>query len=129
MAGAIVGRLSSWMQGEPFSLPKTLPLMVVAALLVVLLHFLQPTLAGADGVKAITAWGTRGFVAWGDIERVAFGRLYLLQPSLKLTDRRGRAYWIATDTKDLGALHALACRYGGADHPLAKALETPLHAL
>ena len=30
MLGAIVGRVSLWVQGQPFSLPSTLPLMVIA---------------------------------------------------------------------------------------------------
>ena len=129
MLGAVVGRLSMWAQGQPFALPSTLPLMAVAATLVVLIYYLQPTLAGKEGVKAMNNWGVRKFVKWLDIEAVTFARWYLVQPSLKLVDRSGRAYWIARDTKDLGALHALAVEYGGNGHPLARALETPLHAL
>lgn len=129
MLGAVVGRLTLWVQGQPFSLPGTLPLMAVAAMMVVLMYYFQPTLAGKDGVKAMSAWGFRRFVAWADIESVRFARLYLLQPSLKIVDSRGRAYWIAKETRNLGALHALAVEYGGASHPLARALETPLHAL
>lgn len=127
--GGIVGRLSLWIQGEPFSLPNTLPLMAIAAVLVVLMHYLQPTMAGEDGIKAMNSWGVRRFLKWSDIASVTFGRMYGVQPSLKLTDRNGRAYWIARDTKHLGALHALAVEHGGRTHPLARALETPLHAL
>lgn len=129
LLGAIVARLSLWMQGEPFSLPSTLPLMAIAAVLVVVIYYLQPTLAGEPGIKAMNIWGVRRLVGWSDIESVSFARWYLVQPSLKLVDRSGRTYWIARDTKDLGALHALAVEHGGAGHPLAKALETPMYAL
>lgn len=127
--GALTGRVLMWAQGEPFSLPNTLPLMAVAAVFVVLLYVLQPTLAGEAGVKAMTVWGTRRLLRWTDIESVAFARLYGLQPSLKLVDRRGRACWIARDTRDLAGLYTLAVAHGGADHPLTRALQTPLHAL
>ena len=129
LLGTIVARLSLWVQGEPFTLPSTLPLMAIAAVLVVLIYYLQPTLAGERGLKAMNVWGVRKFVNWSDIESVNFARWYLVQPSLRLVDRGGRTYWIAKDTKDLGALHALAVKHGGASHPLARALETPLHAL
>lgn len=127
--GAIVGRLSLWVQGQPFSLPGTLPLMVIAAAMVAVMYYFQPTLAGPKGVKAMSNWGFRKQVSWSDIQSVHFARWYFLQPSLKLVDRNGSTYWIAKDTKDLGELHAMVVQYGGADHPLALALETPLHAL
>jgi hypothetical protein len=127
--GAIVGRVSLWVQGQPFSLPSTLPLMVIAAVLVALMYYLLPTLAGEQGVKAMNTWGIRRLVPWSEIKSVTFARWYLVQPSLKLVDQDGNAYWIAKDTKDLGALHALAVQHGGAAHPLAQALETPLYAL
>ncbi len=129
MLGGIIGRLSVWIKGEPFSLPNTLPLMALAAFVVVVIYYFQPTLAGKDGVKAANSWGTRKLLKWSDIQSVTFGRLYLLQPSLRLIDGRGRSHWIAKDTKDLGGLHTLAVEYGGKKHPLARALETPLHAL
>ena len=129
MLGAIVGRVSLWVQGQPFSLPSTLPLMVIAAVMVALMYYLLPTMAGERGVKAMNTWGIRRLVPWTEIESVTFARWYFVQPSLKLVDRRGNVYWIAKDTKDLGALHAISVHYGGAAHPLAQALETPLHAL
>lgn len=127
--GAIAGRVLMWAQGEPFSFPNTLPLMAVAAVFVVLLHVLQPTRAGEPGVKAMTVWGTRRLVRWSDIKSVSFARLYGLQPSLKLTDQRGRSYWIARDTRNLAGLFQLTVAHAGAAHPLAQALQTPLHAL
>jgi hypothetical protein len=129
MLGAVVGRLSRWIQGEPFSWPETLPMMAIAAVLVMSIYYLQPTLGGPQGIKAMNSWGFRRALKWSDIVSVGFGRMYGMQPSLKLLDRHGRAHWIARDTKDLGALHRLAVEHGGAHHPLAQALETPLHAL
>jgi hypothetical protein len=127
--GGVVGSGVEWIQGQAFSLPNTLPLMVAAALLVALTYFLQPTLVGAPGLKLMTAWGFRRHVPWSEIKTVSMARLFLVQPSLKLTDSAGRAYWIAKDTKDLRGLHALAVLHGGKDHPLTRALETPLFQL
>jgi hypothetical protein len=129
LLGAFASRAATWMNGEPFSWPNTVPLMVIAAAMVVAIYFLQPTLCGASGVKAVNTWGFRKHVAWNEITSVSFGRLYLLQPSLKIIDCNGRRYWIARDTKDLGSMHALAKIHGGACHPLTLALETPLYQL
>ena len=117
------------MNGEPFSWPNTMPLMVIAAVMVVALYFLQPTLCGESGVKAVNTWGFRRHVAWSEIKSVSVGRLYLIQPSLKLVDSEGRSYWIARDTKDLRSMHTLAKAHGGPGHPLTVALETPLYQL
>ena len=129
LIGAVTAHLILWMQGEPFSLPNTLPLMAVAAVPVVLMHYFQPTMAGEQGVKAINIWGIRKLVNWPDIQSVTFARYYLVQPSLRLVDQGGQTYWISKDTKNLGALYALAIKHGGTNHPLARALETPMHAL
>lgn len=129
MLGALVGRVMRWLDGQPFSLPDTLPLMAAAAVLVMLIYYFQPTLAGPPGVKAVNSWGVRRLVGWADIQAVTLARMHLIQPSLKLLDHRGRSLWIARDSKDLGALHRLAVEHGGVGHPLARALETPLHAL
>jgi hypothetical protein len=118
-----------WLQGQPFSLPNTLPLMGVAALFVAIVYFLQPTLAGPAGLKVMNTWGFRRQLEWSNIKAVSLGRLYLVQPSLKIVDGKGRAYWIARDTKDMKGLYAIARSCGGPDHPLTKALETPLFAL
>jgi hypothetical protein len=127
--GAAVARVIDWTQGLPFSWPNTLPLMAVAALIVVTGYFLQPTLVGAEGLKAMTIWGFRRHIRWADIQAVSLTRLYLVQPSLRLTDSTGRSYWIARDTKNLQGLHALALQHGGKSHPLTVALETPLFQL
>jgi hypothetical protein len=127
--GALVARVNLWVQGEPFSLPNTLPLMGVAAVVVITIYFFQPTLCGASGLKVMNGWGIRKFVAWPEIGQVTLGRLYFIQPSLKLTDLQGRTFWIARDTKDLLGLHTLAVKYGGSSHPLTLALETPLFRL
>jgi hypothetical protein len=103
--------------------------MAIAAVMVVAIYFLQPTLCGESGVKAVNTWGLRKHVAWSDIKSVSLGRLYLVQPSLKLVDSQGRSYWIARDTKDLRSMHTLANAHGGPDHPLTVALETPLYKL
>ena len=127
--GAAVGRISLWIQGEPFSLLSTAPLMAVAAVIVAAVHFLQPTQAGPQGLNLMQSWGFRRAVPWAAVRDVSFARLYLLQPSMRLTDTQGRVYWIARDTKDLKGLHALALEHAGATHPLTRALETPLFAL
>ena len=129
LLGAFTARLLLWWEGEPFSLPNTLPLMGVAAVVVALLYLFSPTLAGPAGLKVMNAWGFRRPVAWAEIERVSFARMYFVQPALKLVTTAGRTYWIARDTKDLDGLHALALVHGGQGHPLTQALETPLHAL
>ena len=127
--GAMIARVSLWVQGEPFSVPNTLPLMGVAAVLVAVIYFFQPTLAGPEGVQVMNSFGFRRLVKWSDIQTTTLGRLYFVQPSLKILDLRGRAYWIARDTKDMNGLYAIARACGGVDHPLTKALETPLFAL
>ncbi|MBL8515182.1 MAG: hypothetical protein JNJ55_14405 [Betaproteobacteria bacterium] len=128
LMGAVVGRTLAWMNGAAFSLPNTLPLMVMAAVLVALVYFLQPTLAGPEGVKSMNAWGFRRQIAWADIQSVSFGRYYVLQPSFKLVSKDGATCWIARDSRNLPGLHQMALRHGGPDHPLTKALETPLYA-
>jgi hypothetical protein len=127
--GELIGRVSLLVQGEPYALPNTLPLMGVAAVVVMMTYFFQPTLCGASGLKLMSAWGYRRSVTWPEITQVTFDRLYWIQPSLRLTDRRGRSHWIARDTKDLKGLHSLSTQHGGAAHPLTAALETPLFEL
>lgn len=127
--GALLGRGLLWLEGQPFSWPNTLPLMAVAALGVLAIYFFQPNQAGPGGLNLMNSWGFRRRLEWSDIQSADFARMYYLQPSVRLKDARGRSHWIATDTKDLKGLHALAVAHGGADHPLARALETPLYKL
>jgi hypothetical protein len=127
--GAVVGRVSLWVQGQPFSWPATLPLMAVAAVMVVALYVLTPTLAGPAGLKVTTFWGIRRPLAWGDVVSARLARLYLVVPSIELRDARGRRFWISRDTRNLARLHALARAHGGPAHPLTRVLETPLHGL
>lgn len=129
LLGAVVARVSLWLQGAPFSWPDTLPFMGFTALVVTLVYFFQPTTCSAQGLNVMTTWGFRRSVGWDQITQVSFARLYMLQPSIKLVDDQGRSYWISRDTKDLKRLHADALMYGGASHPLTQALQTPFFEL
>ena len=126
LLGAVVGRVSLWLQGAAFSWPDTLPFMGFTAVTVTLVYFFQPTVCGAHGLKVMTTWGFRRSLRWDQVTQVGFARLYLLQPSFKLLDDKGRAYWISRDTKDLKGLYADSLRFGGVTHPLTRALQTPL---
>jgi hypothetical protein len=129
LLGAFTAAALRWFAGKPFSWPDTLPLMLIAAVIVVLTYVLQPTLAGAAGLRVLNTWGTRSFLGWGEVVRVDFARLYGLQPSLRLRDQRGRSYWIARESSGLQTLWRLAVQHGGPQHPLALALQTPLYRL
>lgn len=129
LLGAVAARLSQWLQGAPFSWPDTLPFMGFTAVAVTIVYFFQPTKCGPQGLMAMTPWGVRRHVAWDQIKEVTFGRLYLLQPSLKLIDAQGRTFWISRDTKDLRGLHTDSMKFGGPLHPLTVALQTPLFEL
>lgn len=115
--------------GEPFSLPSTLPLTATAAVMVVARCWLSSVVAGAPGLNVMDAWGMRRFVAWSDVKPASLTRESLIHPPVRLVDRQGHSSWIARDTRDLGALHAIAVGFGGAGHPLARVLPTPLHRL
>jgi hypothetical protein len=127
--GALLGSLPGWWAGRAVVWPDTVPLMAVAAVMVVLTYWLQPTLAGPAGLRVMNSWGVRGFVGWSEVASVELARLYGLQPSLRLRNHRGRSYWIARDSERLQDLWALAVQHGGAQHPLALALQTPLYRL
>jgi hypothetical protein len=129
MAGAVTARLLDVLQGRAFSWPQTLPLMVVAAVMVVSLHLLLPLRAGPRGLKALNVWGWPRHVAWEEVVEARLARVMWLYPSIRLSDTRGRSLWISLDTQNLAGLHALARTHGGAAHPLTRVLETPLHAL
>ena len=108
MLGAAGAKFKHWLQGEPLPMPNTLPYMVLAAVVVAYSYFIQPTMAGPKGMKAMRSWGWRSVVGWTEIADVTFARYYLLQPSFRLVDVKGRVYWIARDTKDLKGLYAIA---------------------
>ena len=72
--------------------------------------------------------GIRRLVAGSETRFVALARWHLMQPSPQLADDDGDAHWIARDTEDPAALHAVALRYGVIGHPIVRALETSLHA-
>ncbi len=129
MAGAVASRGWSWLEGGAFSWPQSLPLMLLAAVLVVALHLLLPTQAGPEGLVLGTAWGWRRRVGWEDIVEVRHARLFPMQQGMRLRDRQGRIFWISRDTEDLSGLHALALSRGGPAHPLTLALEMPMHRL
>jgi hypothetical protein len=129
LIGAVLARTLLWLQGRPFTWPDTLPMMGAAVVMVLAMHYFQPTQAGARGLHVMNTWGVRRWLAWDEVAAVSFGRLYFLHPSMRLKDRAGRSYWIATDTKNLQGLHTLAQSHGGAQHPLVQALETPLYRL
>lgn len=129
LLGAMIARVWDWAQGQPFSLPETVPVMLGTAAFVSITYLLQPTLCGASGVTAMTLWGFRRHVSWGDIQTAALARYFIVQPSFKLTDGQGRTYWIARDTQNLAGLHALAREHGGPDHSLTRVLETPAYRL
>ncbi|MDX2220726.1 MAG: hypothetical protein SF172_17030 [Burkholderiales bacterium] len=129
LLGGLTSRGLLWLEGQPFNWPDTLPMMAVAAVIVLLVHFFQPSQAGEAGLHVMNTWGFRRKLAWADVQSVSFARLYLLQPSMRLRDGEGRSYWIAIDTHDLAGLHELARAHGGPGHPLTVALETPLHKL
>jgi hypothetical protein len=119
-------RGASWLRGEPFSWPSTLPLALTAGLVVMAFYFLRATQAGADGLKLLSRLGHRRFVSWADVSEVSFGHRQPLEPNFRVTDRQRRVHWIPRHTKDLRLLQKLASQFGGPDHVLALMLETPL---
>lgn len=129
MAGAVAGQAWGWLQGEAFSWPQSLPMMVTAVITVVLVHLLMPTEAGPDGLKLGTFWGWRRSVAWEDIVSAEHLRGVPLMVGIRLRDRQGRNYLLPRDTVGLPTLHALAHARGGPRHPLTLALEVPMYRL
>jgi hypothetical protein len=127
--GASLAQVINWLEGQPWSWPPTLLLMGIAAVMVLGMHWLQPTQAGPQGLRLMGADGLRRAVRWDEIVEVRMGRMHGLQPALRIIDRRGRSLWLPRDTHDLRGLHALALHHGGAEHPLTRALATPLYAL
>lgn len=127
--GVAVSAATQLLQGQRPTWPNTVPMMVFGAVLVLALYWLQPTLAGPGGLRVLNIWGFRRPVRWDEIVAVEHARYYLVMPAMRLVTAAGRSYWIPRESERLPALHALALRAGGPAHPLARALETPLHAL
>jgi ribose/xylose/arabinose/galactoside ABC-type transport system permease subunit len=131
LVGAVLGRLIRWLQGEPFVWPETLWLMGVTGVLVLAVYALLPARADEQGLDAFDGLGLRHRLPWAQIVRVELRPWWAMwcAPALCLVTTEGRRRWLARDTRGLDALHALARRTAGPDHPLVRALETPLHRL
>ena len=125
-ATALVSALSRWAAGHPFSLPSTLPLAAVAAVIVIGMHALRPVQAGPNGILLLRRTGQRRRVPWESITSVSFGRRLPLEPAFRVADSSGRVHWLPRHTANLRALQRLVVQYGGPAHPLARALETPI---
>ena len=126
IAVAALLRVGSWLSGQPFSWPSTIPLALAAGFIVVVFYLLRPVQAGPGGLHLLSRLGHRRFVAWDEIDAVRFSHRQPLEPAFRLTDRRGRVHWIPRHTKGLRELHDMAVRFGGAEHALTVALETPI---
>jgi hypothetical protein len=125
-AAALASALARWAAGDPFSLPSTLPLALVAAVIVLGMHWFRPVLAGEEGVVLLRRSGARRLVPWASFASVGFGRRLPLEPAFRITDTAGTVYWLPLHTANLRELQRLAARNGGPAHPLARALETPV---
>lgn len=130
-AGALLARTLAWLEGEPFRGVPSLFIMALAAPSVLLWYRFFAAAAGEAGLKLFDTAGFPRQVRWDEIEAVSLARWpYLLfAPSLKLVLRDGRVRWLPRETQGLGQLHTLALARLGAQHPLVRALETPLHRL
>jgi hypothetical protein len=123
---AVLLRVGSWLSGQPFSWPSTLPLALAAGSIVLAFYVLRPVQADAEGMNLLSRLGHRRFVRWGDMREVGFGHRMPLEPALRITDVRGGVHWIPRHTKDLRQLQRMSATYGGPAHPLALKLESPL---
>jgi hypothetical protein len=119
-------RVGTWLSGEPFSWPSTLPLSLAAGLIVLVFYLLRPIQAGPGGLNLLSRFGHRRMVSWEEIPDAGFGHRQPLEPAFRVGDRRGRIHWIPRHTKELRILQEMAVQFGGANHPLAVILETPL---
>jgi len=121
-----VFRVGSWISGQPFSWPSTVPFALAAGAIVLAFYVLRPVQAGPRGLNVLSRLGHRRWVAWSDVTDVQFGHRQPLEPALRIADRQGRVHWIPRHTQNLRTLQQMAVQFGGAAHPLAVALETPL---
>jgi len=125
-AAAVASATGRWASGQPFSLPSTLPLAVVAGVIVLGMHWLRPVRANEQGILLLRRSGGRRFLPWASISSVSFGRRLPLEPAFRIVDSSGAVLWLPRHTANLRALQLLAVQYGGDTHPLARALETPV---
>jgi hypothetical protein len=125
-AAALASAISRWAAGQPFSLPSTLPLAVVAAVIVLGMYWLRPVQVKQEGILLLRRTGRRRLVPWQSITSVSFGRRLPLEPAFRVADSSGQIHWLPRQTANLRALQQLVVQYGGASHPLARALETPI---
>ncbi len=129
--GTLLARGADWLQGEPFRAVPTLFVMALAGPSVLLWYYGLAARAGEVGLKLFDNTGLPRRVGWDEIQSARLARWpYLLwAPSLRVQLSNGRVRWLPRETQGLDELHALALRVGGVEHPLVKALETPLHRL
>ena len=123
---ALASAIGRWVAGQPYSFPSTLPLAVVAAIIVLGMHWLRPVQAGPEGIMLLRRTGQRRLVPWQSITSVSFGRRLPLEPAFRVADSAGQIHWLPRHTANLRALQLLVAHYGGTAHPLARALETPI---
>lgn len=118
--------VAHWLAGTPLAWPAILqPSFAVAAMVAVLFLF-RPVRISAEGVFALNRLGFPRFMAWHSVAEVGFGRRHPLEPGFQLRDVDGRKRWIPRHTMRLREMQQLAVRFGGREHPLARALETPV---
>jgi len=125
-AAALASAVSRWVAGQPFSLPSTLPLAVVAAIIVVGMHWLRPVQVNEQGLLLLRRSGQRRLVSWQSVSAVTFGRRLPLEPGFRIVDTANQVFWLPRHTANLRELQQLVVQHAGIDHPLAKALETPI---
>ena len=125
-AAALASAISRWAAGQPFSLPSTLPLAAVAAVIVLGMYWLRPVQVSPEGILLLRRTGQRRLVPWQSITSVSFGRRLPLEPAFRVADSAGQIHGLPRHTANLRALQLLVAQYGGVAHPLARALETPI---
>jgi hypothetical protein len=129
--GAAIAAALRMLEGDSFRMPPPWLLPCLAALSVLGMYFFSAAKADDQGLLLFTSWGFRRRVAWVDVHAVELMRWpwVLWAPALRFTDARGRRLWLIRESQNLAALHQRALRVVGPDHPLVRALQTPLHAL
>jgi hypothetical protein len=129
--GALAARALAWLEGADFSSVPTLVIFAVAVPSVMWTYLGLPAQAGEAGLRLFDTWGFRRRVSWEDVRSVSLRRWpsMVFAPALRVELTDGRVRWLPRETHGLAELHALAQRRVGPEHPLVRALETPLHRL